>query len=542
MSLYKIPSDGLVGLKENFTKDALAGFLVFLLALPLSMGVAKAAEFPPIFGVVSAIIGGLVVSFFAGSRLSVKGPAAGLISIGAGAVAAFGGGEIGWKLTLATIVVAGIIQVVFGVLRLGKYADLFPSAVVHGMLAAIGIIIMSKQLHLLLGINPDTLAGKGTMELLKTLPNSISIANKENTIIGLTCLVVLFGMGAVKNTVIRKIPAPLVVLLVAIPMGVYFEIGNKDTVGEVANYSLVEIGNIFDTFKNGVWLADFSGVTTHTRVFVQYTILFLLIGSIESLLTAKAIDLVDPYKRKSDFNKDLSAVGLGNIISGIMGGQPMISEVARSSANVTNGAVTRWANFFHGLFMLLAVIFAVPLIEMIPNTALSAMLVYVGFNLAHPKEFTHVFHIGKGQFVIFVSTVVVTLFTDLLVGVAFGIALKVIINMMNGARVQDFLYLNMNVINNNSEIAEIEANGSLLFTNNMKLGEFLDSLTKYKEVRFNFEKLELLDHTSLATIQKWKKLQEDLLGMRISLNGLENHSKLGDSEDSVLKKGKRHPY
>ncbi len=542
MSLYKIPSDGLAGLKENFTKDALAGFLVFLLALPLSMGVAKAAEFPPIFGVVSAIIGGLVVSFFAGSRLSVKGPAAGLISIGAGAVAAFGGGEIGWKLTLATIVVAGIIQVVFGILRLGKYADLFPSAVVHGMLAAIGIIIMSKQLHLLLGINPDALAGKGTMELLKTLPNSISIANKENTIIGLTCLVILFGMGAVKNTVIRKIPAPLVVLLVAIPMGVYFEIGNKDTVGEVANYSLVEIGNIFDTFKNGVWLADFSGVTTHTRVFVQYTILFLLIGSIESLLTAKAIDLVDPYKRKSDFNKDLSAVGLGNIISGIMGGQPMISEVARSSANVTNGAVTRWANFFHGLFMLLAVIFAVPLIEMIPNTALSAMLVYVGFNLAHPKEFTHVFHIGKGQFVIFVSTVVVTLFTDLLVGVAFGIALKVIINMMNGARVQDFLYLNMNVVNNNPEIAEIEANGSLLFTNNMKLGEFLDSLTKYKEVRFNFEKLELLDHTSLATIQKWKKLQEDLLGMRISLNGLENHSKLGDSEDSVLKKGKRHPY
>lgn len=349
-------------------------------------------------------------------------------------------------------------------------------------------------------------------------------------------------MGAVKNAVIRKIPAPLVVLLVAIPMGVYFEIGNKDIVGEVANYSLVEIGNIFDTFKNGVWLADFSGVTTHTRVFVQYTILFLLIGSIESLLTAKAIDLVDPYKRKSDFNKDLSAVGLGNIISGIMGGQPMISEVARSSANVSNGAVTRWANFFHGLFMLLAVIFAVPLIEMIPNTALSAMLVYVGFNLAHPKEFTHVFHIGKGQFVIFVSTVVVTLFTDLLVGVAFGIALKVIINMMNGAKVRDFLYLNMNVVNNNTEIAEIEANGSLLFTNNMKLGEFLDSLTKYKEVRFNFEKLELLDHTSLATIQKWKKLQEDLLGMRISLNGLENHSKLGDSEDSVLKKGKRHPY
>ena len=139
-------------LKRIFTKDALAGFLVFLLALPLSMGVAKAADFPPIFGVVSAIIGGIVVSFFAGSRLSVKGPAAGLISIGAGAVAAFGGGETGWKMAVATIAVAGVIQIVMGTTELGKYADLFPSAAVHGMLAAIGIIIMSKQLHFAFGV------------------------------------------------------------------------------------------------------------------------------------------------------------------------------------------------------------------------------------------------------------------------------------------------------------------------------------------------------------------------------------------------------
>lgn len=542
MNLHKIPADGLAGLKENLTKDALAGFLVFLLALPLSMGVAQAADFPPIFGVVSAIIGGILVSFFAGSRLSVKGPAAGLISIGAGAVAAFGGGELGWKMAVATIAVAGIIQVVMGLLKLGKYADLFPSAAVHGMLSAIGIIIMSKQLHLLLGINPNDLSGMGVIDLLKALPNSIANANKENTIIGLTCLAILFGMGMIKNPIIKKIPAPLVVLLVAIPLGGYLQIGDQSVVGEVAQFSLVKIGSIFDTFKDGILIADFSGMWENTGAFVQYTILFLLIGSIESLLTAKAIDLVDPYRRKSDFNKDLSAVGFGNVLSGLMGGQPMISEVARSSANVSNGAVTRWANFFHGLFMLLAVIFAVPLIEMIPNTALSAMLVYVGFNLAHPKEFAHIFHIGKGQFVIFVSTVIVTLLTDLLAGVAFGIVLKIIINMMNGAKVQDFLKLNMKIVNNDPHTAEIDVKGSLVFSNNMKLGEFLDTLTKYKEVNFNFSEIELLDHTSLATIQKWKRVQEDVLDMKINLNGLENHSKLGHSEDSVLKKGKRHPF
>lgn len=542
MNSNKIPADGFAGLKENFTKDALAGFLVFLLALPLSMGVAKAADFPPIFGVVSAIIGGVVVSFFSGSRLSIKGPAAGLISIGAGAVAAFGGGEMGWKLTLGAIVVAGVIQVVFGVLKLGKYADLFPSAAVHGMLAAIGIIIMSKQLHLLLGISPDVLAGKGVIELLKMLPDSIGNANKENAIIGITCLVILFTLSMIKHPLVKKIPGPLLVLLVAIPMGVYFNIGSEQAIGPAAKYSLVQIGSIFDTFKDGLWIADFSAMWTHTGLFVQYVILFLLIGSIESLLTAKAIDLIDPYRRKSDFNKDLYAVGIGNIISGIMGGQPMISEVARSSANVSNGAVTRWANFFHGFFMLLAVIFAVPLIEMIPNTALSAMLVFVGFNLAHPKEFIHIFHIGKGQFVIFVSTVVVTLLTDLLVGVAFGIVLKMIINMMNGAKFKDFFHLDMKIVNDSPTVADVEASGSLLFSNNMKLGEFLDSLSKYKEVNFNFSELEVLDHTSLATIQKWKKLQEDLSGMTVNLNGLDGHTKLGDAEDSVLIKKKRYPY
>lgn len=534
MNLHKIPADGWAGLKENFTKDALAGFLVFLLALPLSMGVAKAADFPPIFGVVSAIIGGIVVSFFAGSRLSVKGPAAGLISIGAGAVAAFGGGELGWKLTLGAIVVAGVIQIIFGVLKLGKYADLFPSAAVHGMLAAIGIIIMSKQLHLLLGIDPESLAGKGVIELLVTLPDGVANLHTENTIIGVICLAILFIMGMIKHPVVKKIPAPLVVLMVAIPLGVVLDIKNEAVVGPAAKYSLVEIGSIFDTFKDGIWLADFSAMWTRTGLFVQYVVLFLLIGSIESLLTAKAIDMVDPYRRKSDFNKDLSAVGLGNVISGIMGGQPMISEVARSSANVSNGAVTRWSNFFHGLFMLLAVIFAVPLIQMIPNAALSAMLVYVGFNLAHPKEFAHIFHIGRGQFVIFVSTVIVTLLTDLLLGVGFGIVLKMLINMSHGAKIQDFLHLNMKIVNNDPNVAEVEAHGSLLFTNNMKLGEFLDSLNNYKEVSFDFSKLQMLDHTSLATIQKWKKVEEDLLGMKISLNGLENYMQLGDSEDSVL--------
>ena len=171
-----IPADGLAGLKENFKTDAISGFIVFLLALPLSLGIAKASDFPPIMGLITAIIGGIVVSFFMGSRLTIKGPAAGLIVIVAGAVAEFGQGnnELGWKLALGAMVVAGVIQILFGVLKLGKLADFFPLSAIHGMLAAIGIIIIAKQIPVLLNDNPTLAKGKGPLELLANIPNFIA--------------------------------------------------------------------------------------------------------------------------------------------------------------------------------------------------------------------------------------------------------------------------------------------------------------------------------------------------------------------------------
>ncbi|MEI6021153.1 MAG: SulP family inorganic anion transporter, partial [Bacteroidota bacterium] len=186
-----VPADGFAGLKENFSKDALSGFLVFLLALPLSLGIAKASDFPAIFGIVTAIIGGIIVSFFAGSKLTIKGPAAGLIVIASGAVTVFGGSEIGWKLALGAVVFAGFIQIIFGVLKLGSFADFFPNAAIHGMLAAIGIIIMSKQIHSLLGIDPKVLKGKEPLELLAMIPNSLMHENAHLTEIGLACLAIL---------------------------------------------------------------------------------------------------------------------------------------------------------------------------------------------------------------------------------------------------------------------------------------------------------------------------------------------------------------
>jgi MFS superfamily sulfate permease-like transporter len=524
-----IPADGLAGLKQNFTKDALSGFFVFLLALPLSLGIAKASDFPAIFGLVTAIIGGVVVSFFSGSLLTIKGPAAGLIVICSGAVAGFGGGVIGWYLALGAIVVAGIIQVLFGVLKLGKLADFFPSAVIHGMLAAIGIIIMSKQIHILLGIDPAHLKGKDPLELLAMIPESILHENTHLMEIGMACLILMIVLSFIKHQNIKKIPAPLIVLAIAVPLGLALHI---KTEGVISNYALVKIGSISDSFNDGLLHANFSGIISHTGTFIQYVILFALIGSLESLLTAKAIDNVDPFKRKSNFNKDLVAIGIGNTLSGLLGGLPMISEVARSSANATNGAKTRWANFFHGLFLLLAVLFAVPLIEMIPNAALAAMLIFVGFKLAHPKEFKHMWHVGKEQFVVFTATVIITLSTDLLIGVGSGILLELMINVINKTPIKDLFKSKLDVKTINEEEVILKVDSGLVFSNILGFKKVFTTIPLGKNVIIDVSQSKIVDHTSIVTING---LVEDYKeeGGKIKVKGFENHKQLGHAATST---------
>ncbi len=535
-----IPTDGLIGLKDNFSKDALSGFLVFLLALPLSLGIAKASDFPAIFGLVTAIIGGVLVSFFAGSRLTIKGPAAGLIAICGGAIVAFGGGDTGWHLALGAIVVAGIVQILFGVFKLGKLADFFPGAAIHGMLAAIGIIIMSKQIHSMLGIDPKLLKGKEPLELLAMIPESIAHMNMHIATIGFTCLAILILMSLVKNKIIKKIPAPLIVLIVAVPLAI--TLGVKTEEG-ISGFSLVKIGSIFEAFTSGFTMkgdfvsrgiinADFSALSSHLGDFIMYVILFSLIGTLESLLTAKAIDGLDPFKRKSDFNKDVIAVGIGNTVSGLLGGLPMISEVARSSANVSNGGRTRWANFFHGLFLLLAVILAVPLIEMIPNAALAAMLTFVGFKLAHPKEFVHMWHIGKEQFFVFTATVIVTLATDLLVGVGTGIVLEIIINLTNGISLKNLFKADVIVNNTNETDYTITINEGLVFSNILGLKKVFASVPQGKNVTIDVSHAKIVDHTSILTLNSLIEDYKENDGT-IQIKGFNHHKQLGHAPTST---------
>jgi MFS superfamily sulfate permease-like transporter len=530
--ILEIPKDGWEGLKENFKGEAIAGFMVFLLALPLSIGIAKASDFPAIFGIITAIIGGIVVSFFAGSRLTIKGPAAGLIVIASGAVSAFGGGDLGWHLALATVVVAGLFQIVFGLLKFEKLSDLFPSASIHGMLAAIGIIIMSKQIHTLLGIPPSELKGKEPLELLAMIPSSIMNENSHVTEIGVACLFILVIHSLINNQKIKKIPAPLIVLAVSIPLGFAL---NIKTEGAIANFALVKVGDIIETLQKSFINVDFSGITSNTGIFIEYVLLFALIGSIESLLTVKAMDNIDPFERKSDANKDLVSVGIGNTLSGIIGGLPMISEVARSSANIDYGAKTRWSNFFHGLFLLLAVLFAVPLIEMIPNAALAAMLIFVGFRLAHPRKFKHMYHIGIDQLIIFVATIITTLATDLLIGVGTGMAMEIIVNFIYGMSFKNIFkadYL-INQINENK--IQVDLKSELVFTNFFAFKEKLNVLPKQKQIIIYLADVKVIDHSSFISLEEFKKNYEREGGI-VNIGGHDSHYSISSHPKATRKK------
>jgi MFS superfamily sulfate permease-like transporter len=452
------------------------------------LGIAKASDFPPIMGLMTAMIGGLVVSFFAGSKLTIKGPAAGLIVIVAGSVAEFGRGDslLGWHLALGALLVAGLLQILFGMIRMGSLVDFFPLSAVHGMLAAIGIIIMSKQVHVLLGINPVDEMGKPIvepMELLAEIPHTFSNINSNVAIIGLLSLAIVFLWPKIKHPTFKMIPAPVVVLAVSIPLAKYLGLGK----GQLIHFDQ-------DFIHTLAWNERFDGFQ-QTGVFIKYVLMFALVGSLESLLTVKAVDMLDPYRRKSNANKDLVAVGIGNVIASLLGGLPMISEVARSSANVSNGAKTRWANFFHGVFILIFLMLDLQFSDLIPFAALAAMLIGVGFKLASPREFGRMAKIGPEQLIVFCTTIAVTIMTDLLVGIGVGIIVKLITQFVLGVPLKSTFKAHVKETQ-----GRIAVSGAAVFSNWLGIKKHVDAVKKTDHLLLDLSQCNVVDHTVMDNI------------------------------------------
>ncbi len=529
------PHGNFQGFVKHAKSDLISGFFVFLIALPLCLGISIASGFPAIAGVFTAIIGAILTTFLSNSELTIKGPAAGMIVIVLGAVTFCGYSEGGsaeanfeaYRMVLAIGVVAGLLQLLFGFLRAGVLGDFFPSAAVHGMLAAIGVIIMLKQIPVALG---EKASGE-PLELIRHLPHILANANPSIAAIGLTSLAIMFGFGFWKskssNLIVKAIPSQLVVLVLAVLAGYYFDLDHQHTysfLGQDFELGASFLVNVPMNLIKATASPNFA-VFSDPKFFggaIKWVVMFALIGSLESMLSAKAVDMLDPWKRKSNLNRDLMAVGLANSVAAMIGGLPMISEIVRSKANIDNGAKTRFANFWHGAFLLGFVALLPALIHRIPLAALAAMLVYTGFRLASPKEFVNVYKIGREQLLVFVVTMVSVLLTDLLVGILLGIALKIAIHMINGLPVRTLFKPYLEVDTSDSNQVVINANGSAVFTNFIPFRRQIEQLglIQKQNVVVDLSGAQLVDH---SVMEKLHELQMDFeqADLKLEIVGLD---------------------
>ncbi|MDA0808437.1 MAG: SulP family inorganic anion transporter, partial [Planctomycetota bacterium] len=499
--------------------------------------------YPPIAGIFTKIIGSIVTTFISNSELTIKGPAAGLIVIALGCINEFGGvgNPEAYRAALAVGVASAVLQIVFGMFRAGILGEFFPSSAVHGMLAAIGMIIIIKQIPDALGV----IGAKGDpLTMIQHIPQYFLEANPAIAAIGIVSLLIMFAWPTIGRKLgpLKLIPGPMVVLLVAVPLGMGFDLLHKHSYYlqgheyQLSEQYLVDMqGQMFGMFDE-ITYPNLS-VLAQLKAW-KWVLMFFIIGSLESLLSAKAVDLLDPWKRKTDMDRDMIAVGAGNLCASLVGGLPMISEIVRSKANIDNGARTRFADMWHGIFLLICVAMIPTVLHMIPLAALAAMLVYTGFRLAHPTEFIHVYHIGKEQLAIFVTTLVVVLATDLLIGVAAGILLKMIIHVSNGVPLQSLFkpYLEVEDVDDNTSM--IIARQSAVFSNWIPFRRQIEDigLVQRRNLIIDVSDTRLVDHSVMGKLEEMSRDFEQE-GLSFEVRGLETLQPLADSAQSARKRG-----
>lgn len=413
---------------ENLKSDIPSGIVVFFVAVPLCLGIALASGAPLFSGIVAGIIGGIFVGMASGSRLGVSGPAAGLSALVLTSLATLGNS---WEAFLLAVVIAGVLQIIAGMLGGGIIAYYFPSSVIKGMLTGIGIIIIIKQIPLALGLNGETkgiMVDQGINQLFTPFHHILKSIHIGPTLITLGSLMVLVlydKLLATRYKICRILQAPIIVVFLGILVTWLSSQGMLPFL--LAPNELVNIPVPSSTadFLNQFYFPDFSQIT-NIEIY-KIAIVIALIASLETLLCVEATDKLDPKKHVTPTDRELQAQGLGNILSGLMGGLPITQVIVRSSANITFGAKTKLSAIVHGILLLLCVTTIPTLLNMIPLATLAAILFVVGYKLAEPIIFVRMYRLGWEQFLPFMATILGIIFEDLLVGIAIGMTLAIFI-------------------------------------------------------------------------------------------------------------------
>ncbi|MFY0627612.1 MAG: SulP family inorganic anion transporter [Reichenbachiella sp.] len=510
---------------KNFKSDIPSSIVVFLVAMPLCLGIALASGAPLYSGLIAGIVGGIIVGSLSGSHTGVSGPAAGLAVVVLNSITELGT----FELFLVAVVLAGIIQISIGLAGGGVIAYYFPSSIIMGMLSGIGIIIFLKQLPHAVGDDRDT---EGDMEFFQ--------ADGENTFTEIISMFDFLSPGAVIITVVsliilllweskfvksinilQLIPGPLLAVAASILLALSFQ--SSEVLNLRANQMVnLPVSEDFSSFLNNFTTPDFSGLL-NSQVYI-IAIVIAVVASLETLLCVEAADKIDRHKRITPTNKELVAQGVGNIVSGLIGGLPVTQVIVRSSANVQSGAKTKASAVIHGILILISIILIPNILNLIPLAALAAILLIVGYKLARPTIFKKLYHQGKEQFVPFLVTVLGIIFTDLLIGLAMGLAVAIFFILYNTYK---FSFRIKKYTEQGNDVIHIELAQELTFFNKANMVRTLESIPVDSKVILDASHTTFIHYDVLEIIENFlvnaeeRNIELELLG---SLSEVETHS------------------
>ncbi|WEH91864.1 SulP family inorganic anion transporter [Acinetobacter soli] len=498
-------------------KDALSGLVVFLVALPLCLGIALASGAPILSGILAGIVGGIVVGFLSGSHISVAGPAAGLTAVILVQLEQLGGN---YAAFLLCIIFAGGLQILFGLFKLGFFANYIPNNVILGLLAAIGVILIATQIPYLLGlgnfswrelwidqgINPNIQLDDGAMA------------------IGLLSVVVILVWD---KTPLKKLVLPSALIAVLVAAVLNYVLTYLQSPWAIQTENLIQLPNLLNATESAFIFPDWSALTN--PLIYTGAITLAVVASLETLLNLEAADKLDPHKRASPPNRELWAQGTGNIISGLIGGMPITSVIVRSSVNANTGARSKCSTIIHGILLLLAVLFFVPLMNMIPLSALAAILILTGFKLTHPSLFKKLYQQGWTQFIPFMITLVAILLTDLLAGILIGLASSIVFilygNLHKGVRVYREKHLH-------GVITRIELPSQVTFLNRASLISALERVHKHEKLVIDATQSDSIDPDIYQVIQEYQNETAIKRQIDLKLIGFKQHYQ--ELDDAVL--------
>ncbi|MGB2758830.1 SulP family inorganic anion transporter [Maribacter stanieri] len=488
---------------KHIKSDIPASIVVFFVALPLCLGIALASGAPLFSGLIAGIVGGIFVGALSGSKIGVSGPAAGLAAIVLTAIGALGG----YENFLVAVVLGGIIQIIFGILKAGVIGYYFPSSVIKGMLTGIGIIIILKQIPHFFGYDPDPegdwaffqVDGENTFSEIFNTINNISPGATLVAVIGMAILLLWDKVLSKKGKIFQLVQGPLVAVAVGI---IFFIVTQNSEVLAISSEHLVSVPvpNDAASFIGQFSFPNFSAITNPQVWVTAFTI--ALVASLETLLCVEATDKLDPHKNVTPTNRELLAQGAGNIVSGLIGGLPITQVIVRSSANIQSNGRTKLSAIIHGFLLLISVILIPTLLNMIPLSVLAAILFIVGYKLAKPALFVKMYQLGWKQSVPFFVTVFGIVFTDLLIGISLGLAVGIVVILLKSYQNSHFLHIEDN--SNGKHKIKMSLAEEVTFFNKGAILKELDNLPRDTYLELDILKTRYLDYDIVEILEDFR--------------------------------------